>query len=126
SPLARTRMVAETAAFMEANRVGAIDYERTPEASACAPLVAYLLSDAARDISGQVIRIEGPQLSLMAHPVVLDPVLVADEGWNMDSIAGAFAGVLGKRPVPVGVEHVLKAEYLPGSAPRWDGTALSG
>lgn len=122
SPLARTRMVADTAAFMEANRVGAIDYERTPEPSASAPLVAYLLSDAARDISGQVIRIEGPQLSLMAHPVVLDPVIVTDGDWSVDGIAAAFAGVLAERQVPVGAEHVLKAEYLAGSAPLWDGS----
>jgi hypothetical protein len=115
-------MVAGTAAFMDVNRVGTIDFERTPEPSANAPLVAYLLSEAARHISGQVIRIEGPQLSLVAHPIALDPVLVTDRAWTVDSVAAVCEGVLPQRQVPVGAEHVLRAEYLAGSAPRWDGS----
>jgi hypothetical protein len=113
SPLAWTRMVADTAAFMEANRVGMIDIERTPEPSANAPLVAYLLSNAARDICGQVSRIEGPQLSLVAHPVVLDPIIVTDQAWTLESIAAASQNVLAERQVPVGAEHMLKAVVLP-------------
>jgi len=125
SPLARTRMVADTAAFMKANQAGMIDFERTSELSANAPLVAYLLSDAARDISWQVIRIEGPQLSLVAHPIVLDPIIVTDQAWTMDSIAAGFQNVLAERQVPIGAEHMLKAEYLARLAPRWDGSRTS-
>jgi hypothetical protein len=61
----------------------------------------------------------------MAHPVILDPVVVADAGWSVDSIEAAFAGVLGTRQVPVGAEYVLKADYLAGPVPRWDGSKRS-
>jgi hypothetical protein len=33
-----------------------------------APLVTYLMSDDARGITGQVIRLDGAQLSLLARP----------------------------------------------------------
>jgi hypothetical protein len=40
----------------------------------------------------------------------------------VDSIAAAFEDVLAQRQVPVGAERTLKAEYLAGPAPRWDGS----
>jgi hypothetical protein len=43
------------------------------------------------------------------------------QAWTVISIAAAFKGGLAQRQVPVGAEYTLKAEYLAGSAPRWDG-----
>jgi hypothetical protein len=36
--------------------------------------------------------------------------------------AAAFKDILAQRQVPVGAERTLKAEYLAGPAPRWDGS----
>ena len=55
-----------------------------------APMVVYLLSDAAAAISGQAMRFTGKELMLLTRPVVRSPVLTRDE-WTVDEIANAFA-----------------------------------
>src|SRR5207253_11354170 len=61
SPIADTRMA--DALGPRARRPG-----WPPEHTA--PLVSFLLSDPSRGISGQVIRLNGRQLGLIAHPAV--------------------------------------------------------
>ena len=51
-----------------------------PPAEANAPVVTFLLSDDAADVQGQVVRIDGRRLSLMAHPSVLAPTWSATTG----------------------------------------------
>ena len=112
SPLARTRMADASARFYEEHNMGRVDVSGAPDPSANAPVVIFLLSDAASHVHGQMVRIEGNQLSLVAHPVVLEPVLVADGGWTPDTVAAAFDGELAKRLVPLGLRPRLKGEYL--------------
>jgi NAD(P)-dependent dehydrogenase (short-subunit alcohol dehydrogenase family) len=54
----------------------------------CAPLVVYLASDAAADVTGQAIGIGGDRLSLYSHPAEIAHEL-RDGGWTADAIADA-------------------------------------
>jgi len=121
SPLARTRMGQTTEEFLAAHGLGGIDQAGTPEPAANAPAVVYLLSDAAAAVTGQVLRIEGPDLALVAHPAVLHPVLHAPGTWTVEGVARAFEETLADRLVPVGMGPVVKAEYLAEGSAFWSG-----
>lgn len=66
-----------------------------------APLVAYLASDAAADITGQVLGIGGDRVQLWSHPV---PTVTAyaDGGWTAAALAERLRGELGERWESVG------------------------
>jgi NAD(P)-dependent dehydrogenase (short-subunit alcohol dehydrogenase family) len=66
-----------------------------------APAVAYLLSARSAPLTGQVVRIDGPELSLMAHPRVMEPA-VRSEGWTFEAVAQAFTDKLNDRAIPLG------------------------
>lgn len=119
SPLARTRMGASTAEFYRTHGLGVIDNEGSPDPALNAPLVVFLLSDAAVGITGQIVRIERDQLAVVAHPAVRDPVLRGD--WTVPNIEKAFAETLRGYTVPVGMAPLLRAEYLTGASAFWDG-----
>jgi len=55
----------------------------------CAPLVVYLASEAAADVTGQAIGIGGDRLSLYSHPAEIAHQL-RDGGWTADAIADAI------------------------------------
>jgi hypothetical protein len=67
-----------------------------------APVVVYLLSDAARGVTGQVVRIVGPRLSLMSHPAIRAPVLER-QGWTAEDVAEAFENTLSANQLPTDV-----------------------
>jgi len=75
----------------------------------------FLLSDRARDITGQIVRIERTQLALVAHPVVLDPVLERDQ-WTLEALREALDQTCRDRLVPLGMTPLLRAEYLSRSS----------
>jgi NAD(P)-dependent dehydrogenase (short-subunit alcohol dehydrogenase family) len=83
-----------------------------------APVVTYLLSDAASHISGQVIRSDGEAVSFLVQPRFSE-VLEVREGWTADDVARIFErdDVVGQLP-PVGLaQPQLVAELLaPASA----------
>ncbi len=66
-----------------------------------APLVSYLLSDLSRGVTGQVVRLAGPELSLVRHPRRSDVVLRSDD-WTVEAIAHAFDTELRRDLEPVG------------------------
>ena len=119
SPLARTRMSESTADFYRSHGLGVIDSEGSPAPEVNAPLVVYLLSDAASEIHGQVVRIERNHLAVVAHPAVREPVLEGD--WNVVNVDKTFAEHLHRYTVPLGMAPLLRAEYVSGSSPYWDG-----
>lgn len=93
SPLAETAMAAQNAHLMALQgRNREVHYQSLPPAEVNAPVVAFLLSDAARGVNGQVIRIAGRQLSFVTHPLIAAPVI--EDDWTCDSVADAFAGTL--------------------------------
>ena len=121
SPLGRTRMGAATAEFYRSHGLGVIDNAGSPDPEVNAPVVVYLLSDAAAAIHGQIVRIEGAHLAVVAHPAVREPVLHGD--WTVAHVEKAFADTLQEYTVPLGMGPLLRAEYLPGASAFWDGRA---
>jgi NAD(P)-dependent dehydrogenase (short-subunit alcohol dehydrogenase family) len=73
-----------------------------PEPEVNAPVVTFLLSDAAEGVNGQVVRIDGSRLSLLAHPSVMAPTLVRDR-WELADVQAAFEAHLFAQQVPLGV-----------------------
>lgn len=59
-----------------------------------APLLVYLCSDAAADVTGQCIGLGGDKLSLWAHPKEKS-VAFRDGGWTADAIAEMFPTSVG-------------------------------
>jgi NAD(P)-dependent dehydrogenase (short-subunit alcohol dehydrogenase family) len=88
-----------------------------PDSSDNAALVVHLLSDRSRSVHGQVVRIDGERLSIVAKPSVQLPELVSPQ-WTVDTIAEAFDGALSTRLMPLGLTgvrgefeyHTLKSE----------------
>jgi len=76
-----------------------------------APLIAYLASDAAADVTGQAIGIGGDRLQLWSHP---EPVLdeYHEGGWTVEALEAAFPGTLGARPQSVGEKFPPLPEEL--------------
>lgn len=68
----------------------------------CAALVPFLVSDAAREVTGQCVGIGGDRLSLWAHPQEV-AVAYADGGWTPESIAAAWPTSVGREPQTVGI-----------------------
>jgi NAD(P)-dependent dehydrogenase (short-subunit alcohol dehydrogenase family) len=85
SPIARTAMVDYGVARGE--RGTDIPPERV------APLVTYLMSDAAAAVSGQVIRLDGPELSVLSRPGAQRRVARSD-AWDHAGIAAILPTLL--------------------------------
>jgi NAD(P)-dependent dehydrogenase (short-subunit alcohol dehydrogenase family) len=99
SPNAHTRMADEFERFL-GERARGQNVGKPPEINA--PAVVFLLSDAAAGINGQVLRIDGDELSLMTHPDVAEPV-VNNPQWSVEAVAAAFAGPLGRAAQSLGL-----------------------
>jgi hypothetical protein len=76
-----------------------------PEANS--PVVEYLLSDAAAEVNGQLVRIDNGELQLYTHPALLVPSVKRDR-WNAALVAQAFAEDLQHRQVKCGVTGMEK------------------
>jgi NAD(P)-dependent dehydrogenase (short-subunit alcohol dehydrogenase family) len=59
-----------------------------------APLIVFLASDAAKDVTGQCIGLGGDKLSLWAHPKEIS-VAYRDGGWTADAIAEVWSSSVG-------------------------------
>ncbi|WP_162419714.1 SDR family NAD(P)-dependent oxidoreductase [Microvirga brassicacearum] len=119
SPLAETAMAAQHKAHpavRQANREIQSDILPDPEVSA--PVISYLLSDGARDIHGQVVRIAGRQLSFVSHPMIADPIL--EGAWTFEAVIDAFEKHLRHR------QHKLGLSYAWPSGPERSGRGRSG
>jgi hypothetical protein len=59
-----------------------------------APVVVYLASDEAADITGQTIAISGNRLQIISNP---EPIRTAyrDEGWTIESLIEYFDTTIG-------------------------------
>ena len=99
SPFAWTRMIGtiptETAA--QKARVEKIKKMSTAH---IAPVAAFLASDAAKDITGQVIGVRGKEIMLFGHMRPMMRVHHA-EGWTVERLAEMFPGTLQHHLVPL-------------------------
>jgi NAD(P)-dependent dehydrogenase (short-subunit alcohol dehydrogenase family) len=102
SPNANTRMAQEFERFLGDDAPGQ-NIDKSAESNA--PAVVYLLSDASAGINGQVVRIDGDELSMMAHPAVIGEGLRNPE-WTVQGVAEAFESVLAAQARPLGMHRV--------------------
>lgn len=72
-----------------------------PEDSA--PLVVYLASDAAANVTGQAIGIGGDRLTMWSHPSEIAAAF-SDGGWNAEQIAENWEATVGAAEQTYGVE----------------------
>jgi hypothetical protein len=68
-----------------------------------APMVAFLLGDQARNVTGQVYTANGGRLAVWNQPVEVREMRT-DGRWTPDGIAARFAE-LGQEPMPI-LEHL--------------------
>jgi NAD(P)-dependent dehydrogenase (short-subunit alcohol dehydrogenase family) len=73
-----------------------------PPPEANSPVVEFLLSDLAKDVNGQLVRIDKGELQLYTHPALLLPSVKRDE-WTAESVAQTFEHEFKDRQVPCGV-----------------------
>jgi len=99
SPNAHTRM-ADTYERYLGGRARGQNVGTSPASNA--PAVVYLLSDAAAGITGQVVRVDGEELSLMTHPRVAVPTVRMAE-WTVAAVAAAFDRDLAHRQEAIGL-----------------------
>ena len=69
-----------------------IKLNRDPED--VAPMVAWLVSDEANDVNGQVFHCQGGQISLMSNPYE-ERTLRKVGRWSVEEIDAMFPGTLG-------------------------------
>jgi hypothetical protein len=118
SPRGATRMSEYGADFILRRTGTAIPPE--PPASSNAPAVAYLLSDLSDGITGQVVRVDGSQISLMTHPAVSVPMADRRE-WDVPSVHQLFEQSLRQRMSPPGVAGLAGPKIV---GPQQDGWAV--
>jgi NAD(P)-dependent dehydrogenase (short-subunit alcohol dehydrogenase family) len=67
-----------------------------------APLLVFLASDAAKDVTGQCIGVGGDKLSLWSHPQEIVSAY-RDGGWTADTIAEIWPTTIGAQPQTYGI-----------------------
>ncbi|GLF97270.1 SDR family oxidoreductase [Streptomyces yaizuensis] len=90
APVARTRMSAQVP--VELTEIG--------EPEDVAAFVVYLLSERAREITGQVYTVAGPKIAVWAQPRELRAAY-GDGPWTPERIADFLPGTVGTDPMPM-------------------------
>ena len=88
APVARSRMSGQVPFGLEMG-----------EPEDVAPMVCYLISDAARDVTGQIYTVNGGRIAVWNQPVEVREVR-KDGRWSVDEITARFDEV-GQEPMPI-------------------------
>ena len=98
SPGANTRMTASVPQSTRSLRAGAFppapEGVLTRDPDDVASMVVWLSSDAASDVTGQVVHCAGNQVSVMNHPLPVRSI-VKDGRWTVEEIAAVFPETIG-------------------------------
>ena len=70
-----------------------------------APLLVFLASDAARDVTGQCVGLGGDKLSLWSHPQEIR-MAYRDGGWTADAIAEVWKSSVGQQLETYGIRFL--------------------
>jgi NAD(P)-dependent dehydrogenase (short-subunit alcohol dehydrogenase family) len=99
SPFAWTRMIGTIPTETETERVRVEKIKKMSPAH-IAPVAAWLASDAAKDVSGQVFGVRGKEIMLFGH---MRPLLRIHhhEGWTVERLAEIVPGTLQHHFVPL-------------------------
>ena len=99
SPFAWTRMIGTIPTETEAQKARVEKIKKLSPAH-IAPVAAFLASDAAKDVTGQVFGVRGKEIMLFGHE---RPIMRVhhDEGWTPERIADMFPGTLQHHLVPL-------------------------
>lgn len=93
APFAWTRMI-ESIPIQSDEMAQAFEkFRKGATAAQIAPVVSYLLSDAAQSISGQVFGVRGNEIYLMSQPRPIRS-LHKDGGWSHEDLAATVANAL--------------------------------
>ena len=74
------------------------------------PMVVFLASDAAANVTGQVLRTDDTQLSLYSHPKPTRQVINV-AGWTVESVCEVFPSTIGMMLEPVGLAATTYGYY---------------
>ena len=99
SPFAWTRMIGTIPTGTEAQQARVEKIKKMSPAH-IAPLAAFLASDAAKDISGQIFGVRGKEIMLFGHHRPITRIHHA-EGWTVDRLTDIFPGTLQHHLVPL-------------------------
>jgi hypothetical protein len=99
SPFAWTRMIGTIPTQTEAQKARVEKIKKMSPAH-IAPLAAFLCSDDAKDVSGQVFGVRGKEIMLFGHHRPLMRIHHA-EGWTLERLADVFPGTLQQHLVPL-------------------------
>ena len=99
SPFAWTRMIGTIPTETEAQKARVEKIKKLSPAH-IAPVAAFLASDAAKDITGQVFGVRGKEIMLFSHE---RPIMRVhhDEGWTVERLTEMFPGTLQHHLVPM-------------------------
>jgi NAD(P)-dependent dehydrogenase (short-subunit alcohol dehydrogenase family) len=99
SPFAWTRMIGTIPTATEAQQARVEKIKKMSPAH-IAPLAAYLASDDAKEISGQVFGVRGKEIMLFGHHRPVMRIHHA-EGWTVERLADIFPGTLQQHLIPL-------------------------
>jgi len=99
SPFAWTRMIGTIPTQTEAQKARVEKIKKMSPAH-IAPLAAFLCSDDAREVSGQVFGVRGKEIMLFGHHRPLMRIHHA-EGWTLERLADVFPGTMQQHLIPL-------------------------
>ncbi len=99
SPFAWTRMIGTIPTETDAQKARVEKIKKLSPAH-IAPVAAFLASDAAKEITGQIFGVRGKEIMLFGH---MRPVMRVHhaEGWTVERLAEMFPGTLQHHLVPL-------------------------